>query len=217
MARGTGCRSRPRTGEPLTVQVTQESQPDLAEYAAISIAFEVREVARVTVAPTQSRTIAIDPRPVAVPWVKDYDANGNDPTTWASRFDLSHWAIFAARSRGHRVGGAAVVFRAPDVDMLEGRPDVALLWDIRVAPDARGRGVGSALLAEAEAWAAAHDAAWLEVETQDINVPACRFYARHGFELRASNRDAYQDLPNETQLLWYKPLLSSRRRSFRTQ
>jgi hypothetical protein len=26
------------------------------------------------------------------------------------------------------------VFRAPGVDMLQGRPDVALLWDIRVDP-----------------------------------------------------------------------------------
>ena len=86
------------------------------------------------------------------------------------------------------------------------RRDVALLWDSRVTPDARGLGIGSMLMAHVEAWAGAHGATWLEVETQDINVPACRFYARHGFVLRAVNRGAYPELPEETQLLWYKRL-----------
>ena len=47
----------------------------------------------------------------------------------------------------------------------------------------------------------------LKVETQDINVPACRFYAANGFELREANRGAYGNLPNEMQLLWYKQLV----------
>jgi len=105
------------------------------------------------------------------------------------------------------------VFGAPDVIMLEGQNDVALLWDIRVAPEARGRGIGSALVAEVERWSVERGAAWLEVETQDVNLPACRFYQRHGFELRSVNRNAYPELPHETQLLWYKRLragLSSR-------
>ena len=42
------------------------------------------------------------------------------------------------------------------------------------------------------------------VEMQNVNVPAGRFYARHGFVLGAVNRGAYPDLPQEVQLLWYK-------------
>ena len=45
-----------------------------------------------------------------------------------------------------------------------------------------GRGVGSALLSAVKRWSVESDAVWLEVETQDTNVPACRFYERHGFE-----------------------------------
>ena len=190
----------------MIVEVVQESQPDFAAYARIPIAFEVREVAHVVARPQPLNGFAIEPQSIAVSWRKDYDADGNDPTTWSSRFDLSRWAVFVARAGGRRVGGATLVFQASDVDMLAGRPDVALLWDIRVAPDARGLGVGSALLAHVEAWASAHGATWLEVETQDINVPACRFYARRGFVLRAVNRGAYPELPEETQLLWYKQL-----------
>jgi GNAT superfamily N-acetyltransferase len=83
---------------------------------------------------------------------------------------------------------------------------VALLWDIRVDPASRGRGVGRALLAAVEAWAVTHGATWLEVETQNINAPACRFYERNAFVLRAVDPFAYPRLPAETQLLWYKRL-----------
>ena len=79
------------------------------------------------------------------------------------------------------------------------------LWDLRVAAEFRHRGVASALLAAAEEWAHAQEIRSIMVETQDINVPACRFYARQGFVLGAVNRGAYPDLPHEVQLLWYKP------------
>jgi GNAT superfamily N-acetyltransferase len=190
----------------MIVSITQESQPDLAEYARIPIAFQVCEVAQLPAEPLPANTVALATRPVPAPWIKDYDAVGGSPSTWASHFDLSHWTFFIARVDGRPVGAAAAVLRAADIDMLAGRQDVALLWDIRVLPDARGHGVGSALVAHVAAWAASQEATWLEVETQDINVPACRFYARNGFVLRAVNHGAYPDLPDETQLLWYKRL-----------
>ena len=46
----------------------------------------------------------------------------------------------------------------------------------------------------------------LKVETQHVNVAACRFYGRRGCTLGAVHRDAYPSLPDEIQLLWYKPL-----------
>ena len=187
----------------MTVDIEEERGPALAEYARVPIAFTVREVANVVEAPPGRGTYLLRPSAVEKPYVKDYDDDGG-PEAWPSRFDLSHWQFFAARVAGERVGGAAAVFRAPDVDMLRGRQDVALLWDIRVAPDMRGRGVGAALVAAAEAWGAAQGAAWIEVETQNVNVPACRFYERMGFGLREVHPHAYPSLPDEVQLLWYK-------------
>jgi GNAT superfamily N-acetyltransferase len=177
----------------------------LAEYARISIAFEVFEVMDVVRETTSRQQLRLEPRAVS-PWIKDYDAMDGGPSAWPASFDLQHWTFFTARTQGRVVGGAAVVYRAPDIAMLEHRDDVALLWDIRVAPDARGQGVGRALMDAVDAWARSHEASWLEVETQTINVPACRFYAANGFELHTANPDAYPDLPNETQLLWYKQL-----------
>lgn len=187
----------------MTVDVEEEGTPALARYARVPIAFAVREVAEVIEAPDGRGTLALRPRVIEQPYVKDYDDDGG-PEAWASRFDLSHWRFFAARVAGERVGGAAVVFRAPDVDMLRGRQDVALLWDIRVAREMRGRGVGASLVAAVEAWSAAHGAEWLEVETQNVNVPACRFYERMGFVLREVHPHAYASLPDEIQLLWHK-------------
>jgi GNAT superfamily N-acetyltransferase len=104
------------------------------------------------------------------------------------------------------VGGAVIAFDTPGVGMLVGRPDLAVLWDIRVAPPVRGLRVGTALFRAAEGWARARGCRQLEVETQNVNVPACRFYARQGCVLATVEPAAYPGLPGEMQLLWYKDL-----------
>ena len=114
--------------------------------------------------------------------------------------------MLAANVGGRRAGSAAVVLRDAGIDLLDGRDDLALLWDIRVVPAMRRHGVGAALLQEAEIVARDAGARWLKVETQDINLPACRFYLRTGFTLREMHRNACRELPDETQLLWYKKL-----------
>lgn len=190
----------------MQISVTQEAPPDLFGYATIPIAFTVREIARPSVSPGRPGRFDIAFEEIDTPYRKDYDAVDGGPRAWGDRFDLSRWTVFVARVDGQRVGGAVAVFDAPDVEMLAGRRDVALLWDIRVAPDVRGAGIGAALIDAVEAWARSRGATWLEVETQDINAPACRFYTRHGFALQAVNRGAYPELPDETQLLWYKRL-----------
>jgi GNAT superfamily N-acetyltransferase len=147
-------------------------------------------------------------RPVAEPYVKDYDARPEDrPAAWPSRFDMARWRLFAAHGGGGvRVGEAAVAFDTPGLHLLDGRRDVAALWDLRIAPSARGTGVGAALFAAAQAWAAARGCRQMVVETQNVNVPACRFYRRQGCVLGAIHRFAYPTLPDEAQLLWYRDL-----------
>jgi GNAT superfamily N-acetyltransferase len=90
--------------------------------------------------------------------------------------------------------------------MLEDRSDLAIVWDLRVAPHARGRGLGAALFAAAAQWAEGWGCCTLKVETQNINVPACRLYASQGCTLGAIHRFAYPEAPEEVQLLWYKNL-----------
>jgi len=177
----------------------------LADYARIPIDFEVSRILDVTPPGGDATGFLYSERAVDESFMKDYDAaEENGPLSWPDRFDLSNWALFAARVEGNRVGGAVVAFRTPGAAMLDGRNDLAMLWDIRVAPEMRNHGVGSALLAVVEEWIVERGAKSLKVETQNINVPACRFYECRGFVLRAANEDAYPDFPEEIQLLWYK-------------
>ena len=191
----------------MAIEVREISASALAEYARVPIIFEVREIFDVAERDDRAGGFVLSRRKLDVPYFKDYDAiEKESPAHWAERFDVSNWAFLAAHSEGKRVGGAAVAFNTAGIHMLEGRTDLAVLWDIRVAPEARGRGIGAALFRAAEAWAAARGCRQLKIETQNINVPACEFYARQGCELRAANRLAYPGLPDEIQLLWYKEI-----------
>jgi ribosomal protein S18 acetylase RimI-like enzyme len=80
------------------------------------------------------------------------------------------------------------------------------LWDLRVRPEVRSAGIGTDLYRAVEDWARNRGCRTLKVETQNINVPACRFYARMGCTLGAVDRFAYPDLPDEVQLIWRKEL-----------
>jgi len=90
--------------------------------------------------------------------------------------------------------------------MLEGSTNLAVLWDIRVHPEYRRKGIGSLLFPRIVSWAIARQCTVLKIETQNINVPACKYYARMGCQLRAIHPDAYPDLPEEVQFLWYRRL-----------
>lgn len=191
----------------MSIDVCEEPLSALPDYGQISIAFEVDRILACALSERGLGGVVFSEEPVEPTYVKDYDAEaGGAPARWASRFDVSHWGLLAARSEGVRVGGAVIAYNTPGVDMLEQRRDLAVLWDLRVAPQARGRGVGTALFRAAEAWASQRGCRQLKIETQNNNVRACRFYVKQGCNLGGINRFAYPGLPGEVQLLWYKEL-----------
>jgi ribosomal protein S18 acetylase RimI-like enzyme len=148
-------------------------------------------------------------RRLAVPYEKDYDQL-EPPTRWARQWDLANWTILAAyEDEGNaRLGGAILAHRTPGVHMLEGRDDLAVLWDIRVHPAVRRRGIGRQLFTAAVEVAQRRACRWLKIETQHTNVGACRFYARQGCQLRGIHPGVYAEFPEEVQLLWYYDLTS---------
>lgn len=191
----------------MQVRVVQESAAELREYASIPIAFEVSEILDPPLLDTARSSVDFRTRAVDVPYVKDYDSYaGHSPLDWASRFDITDWGILGAFVGAERVGGAVVVYRDRAIEMLDGRNDLALLWDLRAAPSFRRHGVGTALLSAAEQWARDRGASELRVETQNINVGACRFYRARGFRLESVKSGAYPEIPDEVQLLWHKRL-----------
>jgi GNAT superfamily N-acetyltransferase len=186
----------------------------LSEHAGISIAFVVDRVLEVRLLDRGLGGMSLTQAAVTGPFLKDYDASeGAGPQCWPGRFDVSNWGLIGARRDGASIGGAVIATRTPDLHMLGGRDDVAVLWDIRVSPRERGGGIGSALFRAAGDWAAARGCRWLKIETQNVNVPACRFYHKMGCTLGAIDRFAYPDQPAEVQLLWWKALTSPDTRS----
>ena len=145
-------------------------------------------------------------RPLAAPYLKDYDADSEGgPLKWPLEFDVTPWGVIAAFQGSRRIPGEVIAFDTPASTMLEGRRDLAVIWDLRVA-DVRAAGVGPRLFRATEVWAAARGCRELKVETQNVNVPACRFYPRKGCELGAIDRFAYPSLPDEIMLIWHKHL-----------
>ena len=184
-------------------KIVEQSVADLAVYSSIPISFTVQTTLDVRVIDQGLGGLVLSERKNETPYVKDYDAiEGERPTRW----DIANWGMISAFVAGSRVGGCVVAYGTPGVNMLEGRKDIAALWDLRVHPDHRRTGIGSNLLQAAMAWARKRNCGVFKVETQNINVPACRLYAKHGYVLGLINRYAYREFPEEVQLVWYREM-----------
>jgi GNAT superfamily N-acetyltransferase len=190
------------------LSVTPVSVEALEEYSKIPIHFEVRSTLEPELIDSGRGGILLHEKSVPF-YVKDYDAMEEEGLArWLKSFDTSNWSLFLAREGSALVGGATVAFRSPGLFMLGNRDDIAVLWDIRVLPERRRTGIGTALVAAAAQWARGHDCRYLKIETQNNNVPACRFYAAQGCRLGEINRFAYSDprISREVMLCWYLDL-----------
>lgn len=116
---------------------------------------------------------------------RDYGAYINDPGK----------AVFLAYS-GDECAGQIVLKRDWN--------SYALIEDICVAKPARGQGIGAGLLQKAIEWAQNSELKGLAAETQDNNLPACRFYAKHGFVIGGVNTMLYRNFDtDEFAVFWY--------------
>ncbi len=191
----------------MNVQICEIGLDNLAEYATIPCAFEVRSVLEVELVDGGMGGMRLVEKVISPPYVKDYDAyEDGPPQAWPRQFDMGNWGVLLARAGQKPVGGAAIAYNTAGVNMLEGRSDLAVLWDIRVHPEWRGQGLGRSLLASSANWAYQRGCTTLKIETQNVNVAACRFYASLGCELGAIHRYAYANQPHvahEVMLVWY--------------
>ena len=129
----------------MRVVVRREPLSALSDYASVPIAFTTTTVLKVEWIANGLGGVRMVEAPLGQPLTKDFD--GDEPVMSWHRFgNISHWGIFAAFSDEHRVGGAVVAQNSPGIHMLEGREDLAVLWDLRVHPSVRRGGVGTCLL-----------------------------------------------------------------------
>lgn len=180
----------------------------LVTYSKIPISFTVESIFRIKVVDQGLGGLKLVEEKVT-PYLKDYDClelEGAGPLAWAKEFDVRAWGFLMAFHQDIPYAAATVAVHTPGVRMLEGREDLAVLWDLRVHPKRRGRGIGEKLFKHSMAWARQRGCEQMKIETQNINIKACRFYARMGCELGAIHRRAYNSTPElrrEAMLLWY--------------
>jgi len=185
------------------MEIRQAAISSLAVYGEISIAFTVYSVFDVVPVRNGLEGLGLAERKLDAPYDKDYDLERNNkPNHWLKRFDTRYWVVFFAYDKNDRVGGVTIAWKTPELTLIPYRKETALIWDLRVKPEMRFLGLGRKLVAAAKEWAMSKGCDEIIVETQNINVPACRFYASQGFELFSINPLAYPELPSETQLLW---------------
>lgn len=178
----------------------------LDEYERIPSRLMVRSILQVEVVDGGMGGLRLHEVTLARPYLKDYDVD-EKPSDWPRMFDTTRWGFFLAIDRERTVGGAAVAFDTTGVFLLENRRDLAVLWDLRVAPE--GRGAGIPLFRRAVEWARGKGCRQMKIETQNVNVPACRFYQKMGAELEEIHRHGYAAVPqvaDEVMLNWYLDL-----------
>jgi ribosomal-protein-alanine acetyltransferase len=82
---------------------------------------------------------------------------------------------------------------------------LARLYSLAVDPELRGRGIGSELIAAAEASAVGHDCIYLRLEVRRNNEAAIRLYETHGYKRIGLLPDYYED---HMEALRYEKLLA---------
>jgi streptothricin acetyltransferase len=179
------------------MHIVRESPESLEDYEKVSITFHIRSRMRLA----EDGTLVEEP---VEPRFKNYDAIPEErPTAHAHRPGLG---IFAAFEGTTRIGGIIVGRELADLEITDGRSEVAVIIDLRVDPAFRGRGCGRHLFERALAWAHEEGCDLLRIETQDTNVAACRFYEGMGCILLTFEEGAYGPGVDEAKIYWEREL-----------
>jgi GNAT superfamily N-acetyltransferase len=196
----------------MPIEIRKVEVGSLPLYAAIPETFVAESVFRVELVDNGLEGIRFAEEKVT-PYPKyddDYGDGVSGPANWPKYHDVSKWGIFIAFDGDRPVGGVTVAIDTPaGITTPFESEDIAALWDIRVHPQERRRGIGSMLFQHAAQWAKHKGYRQLKIETQNVNVPACRFYAKQGCKLGAIHRHGYAgcpDVAHEAMLLWYLEL-----------
>lgn len=151
--------------------------------------------------------LTLEEVPVA-PYVKDL-SQYERAMEYEQQFDISTWRFYMAFDGDTPVGAATVAGPTEGLNMLHGRQDACVLWDIRVADGWKRCGIGQRLFDMAARDARQDGRGQMIIECQNNNVPACRFYRKQGAVLGKIDMYAYYADPavrHEAQLIWYLDL-----------
>lgn len=180
----------------------------IEQYGKIPMCFEVESIYAVEMNNRGRGGITFTETAVET-YIKDFCTGENESVLRWRRWDITNWAFFMAFDEDQPIGAATIVSKTPDIYMLSGRDDLAVLWDIRVDDRYKRQGIGKALFDMAVEWSRARGLIQIKIECQNNNVPAVKFYHKQGAVLGSIDKYAYYNEPDyrdETQLIWYLDL-----------
>ena len=132
------------------------------------------------------------------PFLKRYGHDDQDDL--GSYIDVPNRAAFVAWRDGRIAGYVTITTHWNRYAWIGG---------LVVDAAARRHGVGRALMTAAEAWTRQQGLPGIMLETQNVNVAACRFYERCGFTLSGFDQRLYRGFDPDTievALFWYRDL-----------
>lgn len=139
------------------------------------------------------------------PYIKDLSVYER-ATEYEKEFDITNWRFYMAFDEEKPVGAMTIAGRTSGLNMLSGRNDACVLWDIRVADAYKHKGIGQKLFDKGIVGAKDDGYSQMIIECQNNNVPACNFYRKQGALLSKIDMYAYYlepDIKDEIQLVWY--------------
>lgn len=194
--------------EPMPVEVGEIGPNLYSAYAEIDPSYEVASVLEIVPRDGGLGGLQFLEEDITPSYRKGADSAEDSPSSWPPEDEPGDFAAFLAMDDDLAVGGGAVVVNPSGAFLFERRHTLAGLWDLRVRPGYRRSGIGTQLLIHAADWARLKGCAQLRIESQNVNVAACRFYARH-CTLGGIERYGYAacpDVAHEAMLLWYLDL-----------
>lgn len=184
----------------MVIEVRNETASSLPEYDLLSANISVTHVYEVLERPEEPPTLLLKPLPKPA-WLH-YDQLSRPPSLWPTLWDTDGWRFIGIFADGQRAGCATIACGAKQLALRDGRSDVALLWDMRVAPQYRRRGLGTVLLRAVVSALKHEEVTKLKIRTQNTNVAACCLYARAGCRLVGAEPNSYRGDASELDLIW---------------
>lgn len=173
-------------------------------YDKISMNVDVRSEYRVKRINNGLGGLALEEVPVE-PYIKDLSIYER-AIDYEKEFDITNWRFYMAFDGDILVGAMTVAGKTKGLNMLYGREDACVLWDIRVADTYKHNGIGQKLIDIGIVNAKKDGYQQMIIECQNNNVPACKFYQKQGAVLSKIDMYAYYLEPvirDEIQFIWY--------------
>ena len=139
------------------------------------------------------------------PYIKDLSVYEH-AIEYEKQFDISNWRFYMAFDGDMPIGAMTIAGTTNGMNMLAGRDDACVLWDIRVADAYKYQGVGQKLLDMGIPGAKEDGYRQMIIECQNNNIPACKFYKKQGSVLSKIDMYAYYlepEVRDEIQFVWY--------------